>query len=310
MPPTSRHKSAKSASKVEEVTDGIANIKIRPKSSATKAESAPQESPADKLRNSMVTINEVSQTLSSAVKSGWKLGSEGDTEWPLEKINKAMGPVPGALTNLRVVYKEQGRTDKLVDVERAALGVVSKLNGLKIYPVVLDLLGEIRTGILSLFGVEETEERPKSRAARSKAPVQQTHLNLLRLPAFPSSAAPTQSLQVALATFQAHSIKAVLATLTNAHLEELYSLLTSPEFTLTRSPPTSGVLPADQLSALYVGAFQALAASAVLSPPPAPAPTTTTTRSTRAPSVTRKTSGSSKSAPAKSGPGPEELAFL
>ena len=133
MPPTSRsHKSTKSVSKVEDVTDGLANLKIRSKSTTTKAASAPQVSPADKLRNSMVTINEVSQALSSAVKSGWKLGSEGNTEWSLDKITKAVGPVPGALTTLRSVYKEQGKTDKLVDVERAALGVVSKLNGLKL----------------------------------------------------------------------------------------------------------------------------------------------------------------------------------
>ncbi|CAE6434440.1 unnamed protein product, partial [Rhizoctonia solani] len=313
MPPTSRsHKSTKSASKVEEVTDGVANLKIRSKATASKAEATTkQESPADKLRNSMVTINEVSQTLSSAVKSGWKLGSEGDSEWSLGKITKAIESVPGALTTLRVVYKEQGKTEKLVDVERAALGIVSKLNGLRVYTLSLDLLGAIRTGILSLLGVEEVEERPKSRSARSKSSTQPTHINLLRLPALPSST-PPQPLQVALATFQAHSIKAVLSTLTHTHLEELHGLLTSPEFSLTRSPPTSGVLPTEQLSTLYVGTFQALAASGALSPPPTPAPTTTTTtRSTRAPSATRKTSASSKSAPsAKSGPVPEELALL
>ncbi|CAE6405783.1 unnamed protein product [Rhizoctonia solani] len=312
MPPTSRsQKSTKSVSKVEDVTDGLANLKIRSKTTITKAESAPQVSPADKLRNAMVTINEVSQTLSSAVKSGWKIGSEADTEWSLEKITKAMGPVPGALTTLRSVYKEQGKTDKLADVERAALGVVSKLNGLRAYTLALDLLGEIRTNILSLLGVEEVEERPKSRAARSKAPAPQTHLNMLRLPAFPASTPLSQSLQIALATFQAHSTKSVLATLTHAHLEELYTLLTSPEFSLTRLPPASGVLPTDQLSALYVGAFQALAASGALSAPPTPAPTTsTTTRSTRAPSVSRKASGSKSAPAAKSGPSPEELALL
>ncbi|KAG8711567.1 hypothetical protein FRC11_002452 [Ceratobasidium sp. 423] len=317
MPPTSRsHKSTKSVSKVDEVTDGFANLKIRTKSTTAKAESSkptPQESPADRLRNSMVIINEVSQTLSSAVKSGWKLGSEGETEWSLGKINKAMDPVPGALSTLRAVYKEQGKTEKLVDVERAALGVVSKLNGLKVYSLALGLLGEIRKGILPLLGVEEIEERPKSRAAKSKTTAPQSYLNLLRLPVLPSSPAPAQSLQVALATFQAHSIKSVLATLTHAHLEglkELYGLLTSPEFSLTRSPPTSGVLPPDQLSALYVGAFQALAGSGVLSPP-TPAPTTTTTtRSTRAPSVSRKVSGSKSAPAAKSGPGLEELALL
>ncbi|KAJ1311860.1 hypothetical protein OPQ81_010320 [Rhizoctonia solani] len=322
MPPTSRsHKSTKSASKVEDVTDGLANLKIRSKSTTAnlKAESTakptPQESPADKLRNSMVTINEVSQTLSSAVKSGWKLGSQGDTEWSLGKISKAVDPVPGALATLRAVYKDQGKTEKLVDVERAALGVVSKLNGLRVYTLALDLLGGIRTGLLSLLGAEQPEERPKSRATKSKSSGQPTHLNLLRLPVFPSSPTPSQPLQVALATYQAHSIKCVLATLTHTHLEELYELLTSPEFSLTRSPPAGGVLPTEQLSALYVGAFQALAGSAVLSPPPAsasaPAPTTTTTRSTRSTSVTRKASGSSKSAPAvKSGPSPEETALL
>ncbi|CAE6487201.1 unnamed protein product [Rhizoctonia solani] len=336
MPPTSRsHKSTKSASKVEEVTDGVANLKIRSKATASKAEATTkqespadklrnsmataskaeattkQESPADKLRNSMVTINEASQTLSSAVKSGWKLGSEGDSEWSLGKISKAIESVPGALTTLRAVYKEQGKTEKLVDVERAALGIVSKLNGLRVYTLSLDLLGAIRTGILSLLGVEEVEERPKSRSARSKSSTQPTHINLLRLPVL-SSSTPPQPLQVALATFQAHSIKAVLATLTHTHLEELHGLLTSPEFSLTRSPPTSGALPTEQLSTLYVGTFQALAASGALSPPPTPAPTTTTTtRSTRAPSATRKTSGSSKSAPAaKSCPVPEELALL
>ncbi|KAH7345409.1 peptidase family C50-domain-containing protein [Rhizoctonia solani] len=313
MPPTSRsHKSTKSASKVEEVTDGLSNLKIRSKATTSKAEStAKQEFPADKLRNSMVTINEVSQTLSSAVKSGWKLGSEGDSEWSLGKISKVIELVPGALTTLRTVYKEQGKTEKLVDVERAALGIVSKLNGLRVYTLTLDLLGEIRAGILSLLGVEEIEERPKSRSARSKVSAQPTHLNLLRLPVLPSST-PPQPLQVALATFQAHSIKAVLSTLTHIHLEELHGLLTSPEFSLNRSPPTSGILPTEQLSALYVGTFQALAGSGVLSPPPTPAPTTTTaTRSTRAPSATRKASGSSKSAPAaKSGSGPEELALL
>ncbi|CUA68584.1 RNA-directed RNA polymerase L [Rhizoctonia solani] len=305
MPPTSRsHKPTKSVSKVEDVADGISNLKIRSKA-------APTLTPADKLRTSMVTINDISQTLSSAVKSGWKLGSESDSEWSLDKIHKAMSPVPGALTTLRTVYKEQGKIEKLADVERAALGVVSKLNGLKVYTLALDLLVEIRRNVLALFGVEEVEDRPKSRAARTKAPAQQTHLHLLRLPVFPTSTTPSPSLQIALATFQAHSIKAVLATLTHVHLEELHALLTSPEFSLTRFPPASGILPTDQLSALYVGAFQAVAGSGALSPPPTLAPTTTTTRSTRATSVSRKTSGSSKSTPAaKSSPSPDELAFL
>ncbi|CCO31192.1 hypothetical protein BN14_05227 [Rhizoctonia solani AG-1 IB] len=137
MPPTSRsHKSTKSVPKVDEVADGISNIKLRTKSTNSKAESTakatPQESPADKLRNSMVVVNEASQTLSSAVKSGWKLGSEGESDWSLDRISKAMAPVPGALTTLRSVYREQGKDEKLVDVERAALGVVSKLNGLRV----------------------------------------------------------------------------------------------------------------------------------------------------------------------------------
>ncbi|CAE6344415.1 unnamed protein product [Rhizoctonia solani] len=318
MPPASRsHKSTKSVSKVDEVTDGISNLKLRSKSTSSKVDSAakstPQESPADRLRNSMVAINEASQTLSSAVKSGWKLGSEGETDWSLERISKAIVPVPGALVALRTIYKEQEKADKLVDVERAALGVVSKLNGLRVYTLALELLANIRTGILSLLGVQEKEERPRSRAAKVKSSAPQTHLGLLRLPDLSSLPTPPQSLQIALATYQAHSLKAVLASLNHTHLEELYTLLTSPEFSLTRSPPT-GVLPAEQLSAIYVGTFQALAGSGALSPAPAGSSTTattTTTRSTRATSASRKASGSSKSTTAtKPGPGPEELALL
>ncbi|KAF8708110.1 Peptidase family C50, partial [Rhizoctonia solani] len=320
MPPATRsHKSAKSVAKVDEVTDGISNLKLRTKSTSSKVESTaksvPQELPADRLRNSMVIVNEASQTLSSAVKSGWKLGSDGETEWSLERINKVMAPVPGALVTLRAVYKEQEKAEKLVDVERAALGVVSKLNGLRLYTLALDLLANIRTGILSLLGAEEVEERPKSRAAKSKSSAPQTYLGLLRLPDLSSLSAPSQSLQVALATYQAHSIKAVLSGLNHSHLEELYTLLISPEFTLTRFPPPPGVLPTEQLSAIFVGTFQALAGSGALSPPPAGSSTTTaataTTKSARAPSVSRKTSGSSKSVPAtKPGPGPEELVLL
>ncbi|KAF8761121.1 Peptidase family C50 [Rhizoctonia solani] len=323
MPPATRsHKSAKSVAKVDEVTDGISNLKLRTKSTSSKVESTaksvPQELPADRLRNSMVIVNEASQTLSSAVKSGWKLGSDGETEWSLERINKVMVPVPGALVTLRAVYKEQEKAEKLVDVERAALGVVSKLNGLRVvrkYTLALDLLANIRTGILSLLGAEEAEERPKSRAAKSKSSAPQTYLGLLRLPDLSSLPAPSQSLQVALATYQAHSIKAVLSGLNHSHLEELYTLLISPQFTLTRFPPPPGVLPTEQLSAIFVGTFQALAGSGALSPPPAGSSTTTaataTTKSARAPSVSRKTSGSSKSVPAtKSGPSPEELVLL
>ncbi|QRW18740.1 cysteine peptidase C50 [Rhizoctonia solani] len=254
MPPATRsHKSAKSVAKVDEVTDGISNLKLRTKSTSSKVESTaksvPQELPADRLRNSMVIVNEASQTLSSAVKSGWKLGSDGETEWSLERINKVMVPVPGALVTLRAVYKEQEKAEKLVDVERAALGVVSKLNGLRV-------------------------RSDPSLELQSPSPQRHRHLGLLRLPRLPdlsSLPAPSQSLQVALATYQAHSIKAVLSGLNHSHLEELYTLLISPQFTLTRFPPPPGVLPTEQLSAIFVGTFQALAGSGALSPPlPAP----------------------------------------
>lgn len=134
MPPATRaHKSTRSVSNnnnVEQVTSDLANLKIRSRTAAK----APEPSAAEKLRSAMLVVNEVSQLLGSAVKSGWKHGAEAsaDSEWSLAKITKAMEPVGGALSTLRTIYKEQESKGKLVDVERAALGVVSKLNGLRI----------------------------------------------------------------------------------------------------------------------------------------------------------------------------------
>jgi hypothetical protein len=81
----------------------------------------------------MLTVNEASQAIAAAVKSGWKLGSTtaAEADWSETRVNKAMEPVEGALSTLRSVYREQGNLAKIVDVERAALGVVSKLNSLQ-----------------------------------------------------------------------------------------------------------------------------------------------------------------------------------
>lgn len=137
MPPASRaHKSSKSTSnqKVEDVANELANLKIQ--SRATKASAESQLPPAEKLRNAMVVVNGVSQLLGAAVKSGWKLGSENaDSEWSQARVNKAMEPVAAALSLLRTIYKEQEKKEKLVDVERAALGVVSKLNSLRMVSI-------------------------------------------------------------------------------------------------------------------------------------------------------------------------------
>lgn len=91
-------------------------------------------------------------------------------------------------------------------------------------------------------------------------------------------------------------------------------MLTSPDFILTRVPPSSGTLPGEQLGALYVGAFQAIAGSPALSPsPPAPAPTATRSTSSRGASSAKESSkaSSSKSAakPATTGPTSEDIAF-
>jgi hypothetical protein len=136
MPTTSRaHKSSKSVSndkKIEEVTNELANLKIRPRTTKLPPTDT-QLSPAEKLRNAMVIVNDVSQVLGAAIKSGWKIGSEtsADSEWSQTRIIKVMEPVIGALSMLRTIYKEQQNRGKIVDVERAALGVVSKLNGLR-----------------------------------------------------------------------------------------------------------------------------------------------------------------------------------
>lgn len=78
----------------------------------------------------MVIVNDASKAISAAVKSGWKFGvtTSGESEWSEARINKTMEPVLGALSTLRSVYREQNNDSKIVDVERAALGVVSRLN--------------------------------------------------------------------------------------------------------------------------------------------------------------------------------------
>lgn len=85
--------------------------------------------------------------------------------------------------------------------------------------------------------------------------------------------------------------------------KELYSLLISPEFLLTRAPPPATALPAEQLSALYVGAFQSIAGSPALSPPPAssdPAAQPVARKtSSRAPSATRAPTRTASSTSAK-----------
>ncbi|KAG9091002.1 hypothetical protein FRC06_000783 [Ceratobasidium sp. 370] len=296
----------------------------------------------------MVTVNEASQFISAAVKSGWKLGSAttAELEWSEAKVNKTVEPVEGALSTLRSIYQEQGNLAKIVDVERAALGVVSKLNSLQMYKLALGLLEGVRPSLLSLLGAPEIKEsRPKSRSARAaqRPPPRagtskgssHPYLPLLSLPQLPESssftdAASTQSLAIALATYQAHAIKSVLAVLDSTQLHDLYKTLIAPEFLLTRAPPQPTTLPADQLSALFVGAFQSIAGSPALSPRP-PEPTTSSTvrktSSSRAPSVTRthtrtaSASGTTKASSASSAkpatkpatvatPNSDELALL
>ncbi|KAG9096988.1 hypothetical protein FRC07_010850, partial [Ceratobasidium sp. 392] len=312
MPSTSRTtKRATSKSRsnnIDQVTNDLANLKLQSRS-AKHAPADTPTTPSEKLRNAMVVINEASQSISAAVKSGWKLGSTAAAEldWSEAKVDKIMEPVEGALSTLRSVYIELGNVAKIVDVERAALGVVSKLNSLQMYKLALNLLEGIRPSILSLLGVPEAKEpRPKSRSAKpAQRPPSRTgvskespspYLPLLVLPQLPESSSFTdiatiQSLSVALATYQAHAIKSVLAVLDNTHLNDLYKTLISPEFLLVRAPPRSGILPEDQLSALFVGAFQSIAGSPALSPRPAPEPAFSSAApkasSTRAPSTTR-----------------------
>ncbi|KAG9074903.1 hypothetical protein FS749_013486, partial [Ceratobasidium sp. UAMH 11750] len=108
--------------KLDEVTNELANLKLQPRS--TKQAPADAPTPSERLRNAMLAVNEASQSISAAVKSGWKLESATTTEleWSEAKVNKAMEPVGGALCTLRSIYQEQGNLAKIVDVERAALG--------------------------------------------------------------------------------------------------------------------------------------------------------------------------------------------
>ncbi|KAG8725976.1 hypothetical protein FRC10_007582, partial [Ceratobasidium sp. 414] len=301
-PTTSRSRN----NNLDEVTNDLANLKLQPRSTKHAPVNTPS-TPSERLRNAMLAVNEASQSISAAVKSGWKLGSAAaaEPEWSEAKVNKTMEPVEGALSTLRSIYQEQGNLAKIVDVERAALGVVSKLNSLQMYKSALGLLEGVRPSLLSLLGAPEMKEpRPKSRSAKaaqrppsrtgtSKAPPH-PYLPLLSLPQLPESpsftdTASIQSLSIALATYQAHAIKSVLAILDNTQLHDLYKTLISPDFLLTRAPPRSTTLPADQLSALFVGAFQSIAGSPALSPrPPEPATSSTVRKtSSGAPSVTR-----------------------
>lgn len=122
-------KTAPSNNGLEEVTNDLANLKIKPRSTKPSA-TTPQLSLAEKLRDAMVIVNDASKTISAAAKSGWKSGVAGseESEWSETRVNKTMEPVLGALSTLRLVYREQGNESKIVDVERAALGVVSRLN--------------------------------------------------------------------------------------------------------------------------------------------------------------------------------------
>ncbi|QRW04742.1 cysteine peptidase C50 [Ceratobasidium sp. AG-Ba] len=309
---------------LEEVTNDFASLKLQSRSTKS-ATVGPSLTPGDRLRNAMLTVNDASKSISAAVKSGWKQGSAGpaDSDWSESKINKTMEPVGAALSALRSVYQEQENLTKIIDVERAALGVVAKLNSLHVYKLALGLIEGIRPSLLSLLGVSEPlDSRPKSRAARTtQRPPSRTgavkespnkYLYLLHLPVLPESsmfkdAASAQSLSVALATYQAHAIRSVLASLDNTQLQDLYETLISVDFLLTRAPPQPNALPIDQLSALYVGAFQAIAATPALTPRPATSDATSTaavqkTSSSRAPSATRSSartgssSGATKSA--------------
>ncbi|KAG8704298.1 hypothetical protein FRC09_003639, partial [Ceratobasidium sp. 395] len=329
MPSTSRAvKPAASKSRtnnLDQVTSDLANLKIQSKSTKHIPEDI-VATPSETLRNAMIEVNEASKSISVAVKLGWKLGSTTAVEldWSEAKVNKIMEPVEAALSTLRLVYQEQGNLAKIVDVERAALGVVAKLNTLQMYKLSLGLLEGVRLSMLSLLGAPEAKEpRPKSRSAKStQRPPSRTgtskepyspYLALLLLPQLPESSsfndpATIQSLSVALATYQAHAVKSILATLDNTQLHDLYKTLISPEFLLTRAPPRPGTLPVDQLSALFVGAFQSIAGSPALSPQPTPEPLSSSANpkapSARAPSATRARTRSASASGATRAPAP------
>ena len=129
---TRSNKTTSSNNGLEEVTDDLASLRIKPRSTKPSATTT-QPSPGEKLRDAMVIVNDASKAISVAAKSGWKLGanSSEESEWSEARVNKVMEPVPGALSTLRLVYREQRNESKIVDVERAALGVVSRLNSIQ-----------------------------------------------------------------------------------------------------------------------------------------------------------------------------------
>ncbi|KAG8702496.1 hypothetical protein FRC09_004700, partial [Ceratobasidium sp. 395] len=328
MPSTSRAAkpvtSKSRTNNLDQVTSDLVNLKIQSKSTKHIPEDT-AATPSERLRNAMIEVNEASKSISVAVKLGWKLGSTAvELGWSEAKVNKILEPVEAALSTLRLIYQEQGNQAKTVDVERAALGVVAKLNTLQMYKLSLSLLEGVRPSMLSLLGASEVKEsRPKSRSAKStQRPPSRAgtskessgpYLALLLLPQLPESPsfddpATIQSLSVALATYQAHTIKSVLATLDNTQLHDLYKTLISPEFLLTRAPPRPGTLPVDQLSAIFVGAFQSIAGSPALSPLPTPEPLSSSANpkapSARAPSATRTRTRSASASGSTRAPAP------
>ncbi len=108
---------------------------IKGKAKATAEEfypwDAPELSSADRARFAMRAINENTRSLGLATQAGYRYSS-GKTveEWPDDKVNGAVVQCEAALRSLRVQAEMGELGKKVIEVEKAAQGLIQKCLGL------------------------------------------------------------------------------------------------------------------------------------------------------------------------------------
>ncbi|KAH9171315.1 peptidase family C50-domain-containing protein [Lactarius sanguifluus] len=241
----------------EEISHKLASTLIISKAKSTRNGVTPVPTPEKRIL-AMRTVNGVSQSLSTVMKTGWKAPSE---DPPVKKVVANTHEAFGLATSARAALEDlRAISPGDVDVERAAVTVAGKLLSLDMYAHALDVLVDMHGPLVALVN-SDTVATLSSRSSKTSSPRDLIAIITLPMPSKPLDA----TLLFLMLTYLSHSLIALSHRLNSTSLKhpqpETLALLAG---TLHDSPSLLGwtplcvQLPAKQCDILLTRAYTSL----------------------------------------------------